>query len=91
MKMEIVFTQDEIKANIPYQMICMTRYGSVWNTMRRKRKWVEEFTAYERERLNAMCRQTYSWTCTTGLPESLRMSMNTYRLWNRLAEFCSTL
>ena len=91
MKMEVIFTQDELKEEIPYQMICMTRYGSVWNTMRRKRKWAETFSAYERERLNAMCRQTYVWTCTNGLPETIRMSLGTYNLWQRLAEFCVSL
>ena len=91
MKLEIVFTRDEIPQIIPYQMICATRYGSVWNTMRRKRRWVEEFSSYEREKANAMCRQTYNWTCTTGLPETLRMSKGTYDLWQRLAEFCASI
>lgn len=91
MRMEMVFTRDEIPEIIPYQMICMTRYGSVWNTMRRKRRWIEEFSSYERERVNAMCRQTYNWTCTTGLPETLRMTSGTYDLWLRLAEFCASL
>lgn len=91
MKMEMVFTRDEIPKVIPYQMICMTRYGSVWNTMRRKRRWAEEFSAYEREKANAMCRQTYNWTCTTGLPETLRMSSGTLDLWLRLADFCASI
>lgn len=91
MRMEVVFEHDEIGEAIPYQMICMTRYGSVWNTMRRKRRWKEEFSAYERERLNAMCRQAYQWTCVTGLPQTLKMSMGTYELWNRLTEFCASL
>ena len=91
MKMEIVLTQDEIAQVIPYQMICMTRYSSVWNTMRRKRRWATEFSAYERERLNTMCRQTHNWMMTTGLPETIRMSFGTYELWNRLAVFCASL
>ena len=91
MKLEIVLDRNEIQAAIPYQMICMTRYGSVWNTMRRKRRWTAEFSAYEREKANAMCRQAYNWTCTTGLPEAVRMSAGTYDLWQRLAEFCASL
>ena len=91
MKLEIVLDREEIQASIPYSMICMTRYGSVWNTMRRKRRWAQEFSAYEREKANAMCRQTYNWTCVKGLPETLRMSKGTYDLWQRLAEFCASL
>ena len=91
MRLEMVFERDEIPEAIPYQMICMTRYGSVWNTMRRKRKWAEEFSSYERERLNAMCRQTYTWTCVKGLPEEIKMTEGTFELWQRLANFCASL
>ena len=91
MKLSVVLTRDEIPTIIPYQMICVTRYGSMWNTMRRKRRWAEEFSSYERERLNAMCRQTHSWMCVTGLPETLHMTFGTLDLWNRLAEFCASL
>ena len=91
MKLSVVLTRDEIPEIIPYQMICVTRYGSTWNTMHRKRRWVEEFSSYERERLNAMCRQTHNWMCVTGLPETLNMTFGTLDLWNRLAEFCASL
>lgn len=91
MKLSVVLTRDEIPEIIPYQMICMTRYGSMWNTMHRKRRWSEEFSSYERERLNAMCRQTHNWMCVTGLPETLSMTFGTLDLWNRLAEFCASL
>ena len=91
MKMEVVFSKEEIPDIIPYQMIWATRYSSIWNTMRRKRRWTEEFSSYERERANAMCRQTYNWMCTTGLPETIKMSCGTLDLWLRLAEFCASL
>ena len=91
MRLEIVLERDEIEAAIPYQMICATRYGSVWNTMRRKRRWVEEFSSYERERANAMCRQAYNWMLVTGLPMEIKMTQGTFDLWQRLAEFCASL
>ena len=91
MKLEIVLDRDEIQEYIPYGLIWSTRYSSVWNTMRRKQRWNAEFSAYERERANAMCRQAYNWTCTTGLPETLRMSKGTYELWQKLGEFCASI
>ena len=91
MRLEIVLDRDEIKAAIPYQMICMTRYGSVWNTIRRKRRWKEHFPGYKGEKANAMCRQSYNWTLKTGVPEQIRMSAATYDLWQELAEFCASL
>lgn len=91
MKLEIVLDRDEIQAAIPYSMICETRYGSVWNTMRRKRRWKEEFPGYKGEKANAMCRQAYNWTLKTGVPEQIRMSASTYDLWQELAAFCASL
>lgn len=91
MKLVIELDRDEIKDHIPYEIIWATRYSSVWNTMRRKQRWKTEFSGYERERANAMCRQAYNWTCTTGLPETLRMSKGTYDLWQRLGAFCASI
>lgn len=91
MEMKIVFTQDEIKEVIPYQMICETRYSSVWDTMRRKRRWKEQFPGYKGEKANAMCRQAYNWTLKTGVPEQVMMSASTYDLWQELAAFCASL
>ncbi len=88
---EMVFTNKETKALIPFGMICMTRYGSVWNTMRRKRRWKEEFTESERERASRLFKQAYTWECTTGVPETVRMKPSTYNLWQKLAAFCCSL
>ena len=91
MELEIVLTRDEIQEVIPYQIICMTRYSSVWNTMRRKRRWKEQFPGYKGEKANAMCRQAYNWMLKTGSPEQIRMSATTYDLWQELGAFCMSL
>ena len=91
MELQIVLTREEIKEIIPYAMICETRYGSVWDTMRRKRRWTEEFPGYKGERANAMCRQAYNWAIKTGVPDKVKMSASTYDLWQELAAFCMSL
>ena len=91
MTLEIVLDRDEIQAAIPYQMICTTRYSSIWNTARRKRLWKEQFPGYKGEKANTMCRQSYNWMMKTGVPEQIRMSASTYDLWQELAAFCCSL
>ena len=39
----LVLTSEEVNANIPYALVCMTRFGACWETGRR-RAWLEEFT-----------------------------------------------
>lgn len=91
MKIDIVLEREEIKKAIPYGLICVTRYGSVWNTMRRKRQWKKQFPGYKGEKANALCRQAYNWMLKTGVPEQVRMSASTYDLWQELGEFCESL
>ena len=43
-KLMMILTSQEVHASIPYSLICMTRYGAHWDTMRRKRRWKMEFT-----------------------------------------------
>ena len=88
---EMVLTNEETKALIPFGMICMTRYGSVWNTMCRKRRWKEEFTDSERTKASKLFQQAHNWTCVTGVPETVRMKPSTYDLWQKLAAFCCSL
>lgn len=90
MNIELIFTKEEINKNIPYNMICETRYGSVWNTMKRRLLWNNEFTKEEKENAEKMFRQTHTWY-TKGVTESVRMDFSTYRLWNKVTEFCCCL
>lgn len=89
--LEIVFERNEIAQNIPYAFICETRYGAVWDTMRRKRRWVQEFTAQERRQACALFARAHCWYLGSGLPETVRMSAATYALWQKLAAFAGSL
>lgn len=90
MDIEMILTNDEVKENIPYAMICETRYSTSWNTMRRKRMWKMDFTEDEREKAEKMFKQAYSWY-TKGITETIRMDIATYRLWNKIARFCGMI
>ena len=91
MKIMLVFDRDEIEKEIPYAMICETRYGRLWETARRRRMWVEMFTESERKLASKLFQQAHSWYLIKGLPNEQRMLPNTYRLWWKLAEFCASL
>lgn len=91
MKFFITMSADEVKAKIPYALICETRYGSVWNTMHRKRMWKDWFTEQERNATSKLFSNAYSWYLVKGLPDEITMSVSTLQLWQKLGEFCSCL
>lgn len=90
MHIEFVLSGKEIEENIPYRTICNTRYGSVWNTMRRKQRWVTEFSIVEQEAAEEIFRQAYRWY-TKGVPNSVRIDHLTLELLDKITEFCWTL
>lgn len=90
-KLMLELTADDIHATIPYALVCMTRESSVWDTGRRRRKWKEEFTEYEREACTRLFRMAHRWTLTTGVPEKVTMSVGTFDLWQKLGGFCGSL
>ena len=85
------FDHDEIQNTIPYAMICETRFGSVWNTTKRRRRWSAEFTEAERDLAGKLFMQAYRWYVITGVPDKVKMKSTTYDLWNRLTAFCASL
>lgn len=85
------FDRDEIQNTIPYAMICETRFGSVWNSMRRRRRWNSEFTESERDMASKLFNQAYRWHLVTGVPDKVKMKSTTYDLWCRLTAFCASL
>lgn len=87
----IEFTRDEIRKEIPYDLICETRESSAWKTGRRRRRWMLEFTASEREACTRLFRQAYSWYLTKGVPDKVMMSVKTCGLWQKLGYFCASL
>lgn len=90
-KTYLFLDRDEIRSAIPYGLIAETRFGSRWNTMRRKRRWKEEFTESERDYAETLFRLAHKWYCVTGVPDEVKMRAKTLGLWQRLGEFCASL
>lgn len=91
MYIRLTLTRDEVQRNIPYAMICETRYGSAWDTMRRKRRWRDEFTPHERETAYRLFKFAHNWYLVSGVPETVSMDHATLELWSKLAGFCASL
>lgn len=68
----LVLTSDEVNFRIPYALVCMTRFGAHWETGRRRRRWLEEFTEQERTAATRLFNQSHRWLLTTGVPETVR-------------------
>ncbi len=81
----------EVHAAIPYSMICMTRYGSSWDTGRRLRAWLSDFSEEERKAAARLFPKARDWTVGRGVPEVVRMSTKTFFLWQKLGEFCASV
>lgn len=90
MNLNIILTRDEIESLIPYQIICETRYTSIWDTGKRRRLWNERFSAAEQEVAEKLFRQARRWYIN-GITESASFDLMEYRMWDRLAEFCLSL
>ena len=84
-------TRDEIHAKIPYAMICEMRYGARWETGRRRRAWLANFSEAEREAAVKLFKQAHSWYLVKGVPDTVQMRTSTFALWMKLAEFCGNL
>ena len=91
MKLELVLSKADIERQLPYALICETRYGSRWNTSQRKRRWTAEFTEAERKAASRIFAQCHTWYLVKGTPDEVKMSMSTYGLWEKLAGFCYSL
>lgn len=91
MKLYISLNQDEIREQIPFAIIAEAMSGAKWNTGRRRRLMKGLFTEAEIKASYHIHKQAYSWYLVKGVPEEVKMTMNTYRLWHKLAGFCSAL
>ena len=56
-KLYISLTPEEVRASIPYDLICMVRYGCTWNTGRRRRAWQLDFTEDEKKAAGRLFRR----------------------------------
>lgn len=90
MKVMLKLTCDEVRRRIPYAMICETRFGSRWETSKRRRMWKQMFTDQEREAAGRLFRLAYDWYLRKGVPETVEMSTRTLTLWMKLGEFCAS-
>lgn len=85
------FSREEIQKEIPYAIVAETMSRSVWNTGRRKQLMKEHFIEPEIDIINRLGRQAHRWHLTTGVPEELKLTLHTFEMWQRLANFCATL
>lgn len=81
----------EIRTTIPYSLICMTRYGSAWNTGKRRRAWLTDFSEEERRTATRLFQTAHDWTVGRGVPDVVRMGTKTFFLWRKLGEFCASV
>ena len=90
-KIMLVMTHEEVNENIAYNLICFTRYGSAWDTGRRRRAWLADFTEEEREAAGRLFRMAHNWTVGRGVPDTVQMSRKTFHLWQKLGDFCASI
>ena len=67
-KQMMKLTVEEVRANIPYDLICMVRYGCTWSSGRRRRAWLADFSESEREAAGRLFRMAHNWTVGRGVP-----------------------
>lgn len=91
MKFYIALNHDEIQKEIPYAVVAETMSGAKWNTGKRKCLMKQCFTEAEIEAIYRLHKQAYSWYCVKGVPNEAKMTMKTYCLWQKLANFCCEL
>ena len=91
MKLRLVLNRDEVNEQIPYAMICETRFGRYWDTSRRRRMWVEQFTESERKQAHCLFNQARLWYLVKGVPDEVVMAGKTYELWQKLGAFCASI
>lgn len=88
MKFYIALNRDEIQERIPYAVVAETMSSSRWNTGKRKRLMKERFTESEIEATYRLHRMARDWYLYKGVPEEAIMTLTTYDLWQKLANFC---
>lgn len=87
----VVFGRDEIQRKLAYPLICETMGSARWETGKRRRLWVAQFTKEERRKCYGIKAQADRWHLKKGVPDKVRMSLDTYFLWQKLEAFCAAL
>lgn len=91
MELYISLNQDEIRERIPYAIVAETMSSAVWNTGKRKRFMKQCFTEAEIKATYRLHKQAYNWYLRKGVPDEVTMTVKTYLLWQKLANFCCEL
>ena len=91
MKLYVTLSHYEIIAELPYALIYSTRESAVWNSGTRKRRWAQEFTPAERAAAARIFRLAHSWFLVNGVPDEVKMTVETLCLWGKLGAFCASL
>ena len=87
----IAFDREEIQERISYALIAETMSSAVWNTMKRRRLAKEFFTDAEIDAIYRLRNQARDWYLYKGVPDEVKMTVQTYNLWQKLANFCCEL
>lgn len=83
-------SQHEVHDKIPFQIIAETVESSRWNTCKRKRMQKDWFDDCEIRHLSGLKNLAHRWYLTSGVPsKGVKMSIETYQLWQKFALFCS--
>lgn len=90
-KIMLVMTREEVNESIAYSLICFVRYGRAWDTGRRRRAWLADFSESEREAAGRLFRMAHNWTVGRGVPDTVQMSRKTFHLWQKLGDFCASI
>ena len=91
MEFYISLNQDEVRERVPYAIVAVTMSSAVWNTGKRKRLMKQCFTEAEIKAIYRLHQQAYNWYLRKGVPDEVTMTMKTYFLWQKLANFCFDL
>lgn len=90
-KLLLILSHDEVHRDIPYSLVCETHNSAQWNTGRRRRAWEKTFSESERKAASRLFRQADTWALHRGVPDTVRMSVETFDLWQKLGKFCAQL
>ena len=96
--LKIVLNRDEINSQIPYPLICETRYGAKWGGDRQRhtsskvqRKYKEIFSKEERAEAAKLFVLAHKWYLSTGAPDEYETTPQILALWEKLAAFCASI
>lgn len=91
-RLMVAFESHMIK---PFSSIIVETWNRVVNPRERcgskYRKWLAEFSVAEREALGTWHTKMYGWEIRSGLPLEIVMSLSTYSLLERAANFFASV